>query len=146
MGYVSMSGKERHIDFNPTENHLGKNCAEIAEQKIPNLVEHKEFLADLIAFTKDKMNAKSEEMVQAEIEFDEALNLICLAETVEDFNNILTHKLIVGKAGNKILKVKLMDEAKVSGFAYHVESKRFSPIATIPESVAPPVDTPAITV
>jgi hypothetical protein len=146
MGYVSMSGKERHIDFNPTENHLGKNCAEIAEQKIPNLVEHKEFLADLIAFTKDKMNAKSEEMIQAEIEFDEALNLICLAETVEDFNKLTAHKMIAGKTGNKILRVKLMDEAKANGFAYHVESKCFSPIVPTPETVAPPAETPEVAV
>ena len=138
MGYIFMNGKTRYIDFNPTENHLGKNCAEISEQKIPNLAEYKEFLADLIAFTKNKMNAKNEDMIKAEQEFDEVLHQICLAEIAEDFDKLLTHKLIAGKAGNKILKQKLLDEAKANGLVYHIESKSFSPIIPIPESVAPP--------
>lgn len=135
MGYVSMSGKERHLDFNPTENHLGKNCAEIPEQKIPNLNEYRSFLADLIALTKDKMNAKSEEMIKAEQEFDEVLNLICLAETIKDFNNLISHKLIAGKTGQMILKNKLIDEAKANGFEFNVENKRFMLVEKSQEEV-----------
>jgi phage nucleotide-binding protein len=145
IGYMCTDGDKRIIDFNPTDFKIGKNRGKIPSQEVKE--DHKTFLADLLEFTKSSMNAKSEEMVQAEFKFDEALNLICLAEIADDFNKLLTHKLIAGKAGNKILKTKLIDEAKVNGLAYHVESKCFSPIVSIPESVAPPAnETPEVAV
>jgi len=131
IGYMCTDGDRRIIDFNPTDFKIGKNRGNIPSQEVKE--DHKTFLADLIAFTKDKMNAKSEEMVQDEIEFDEVLNLICLAETAEDFNKLLTHKLIAGKTGHKILKTKLIDEAKANGFEFNIENKCFILIEKAPE-------------
>lgn len=134
IGYIGIESNKRIIDFDLSDFRVSKNRGKLPAQEIKK--EHKTFLADLIEFTKASMNAKSEEMVKAEQEFDEALNLICLAETETDFNNLLFHKLIAGKTGHKILKNKLIDEAKANGFAYRVESKCFSPIIPIPAGLA----------
>jgi hypothetical protein len=125
MGYMYMSGKERQIDFNPTENHLGKNCAEIPEQKIPNLGEHREFLADLITFTKNKMNAKSEEMVKAEQEFQAILDEIQALGSLEDFNG----KLIALKDSVPLYKHALVKAATDKGFTFNKDTKQFAEVA-----------------
>ncbi len=125
MGYVSMNGKGRSIDFNPTENHLGKNCAEIPEQKIPNLAEYRTFLADLISFTKEKMNAKSEDMIKAEQEFQAKLDQINGLENIESFNA----SLIELKDATPVLKQALVIAAKDKGFSFDKESKQFTEAA-----------------
>lgn len=125
MGYVSMNGKDRSIDFNPTESHLGKNCAEIPEQKIPNLAEYKTFLGDLISFTKEKMNTKSEEMVKAEQEFQAKLDQINSLEDIESFNLAL----VEFKDATPVLKHALITVAKDKGFSFDKESKQFIEVA-----------------
>jgi hypothetical protein len=125
MGYMFMNGKKRFIDFNPTENHLGKNCAEIPEQEIPNLNESKEFLADLIAFTKNKMNVKSEAMIKIEQEFNQGVELINAATTHVEFNNLIDNDII---KNNNLLKLKLV-EAGNKNFIFN-KTKRLFEIIT----------------
>ena len=89
MGYVSMNGKNRSIDFNPTDQHLGKNPPCIPEQQIPHITDNSHFMTDLLRNAKDKMNAKSEAQLQAEKSFNNALEMIDKAVTAEDFNIFL---------------------------------------------------------
>lgn len=132
MGYVSMNGKERNLDFNPTESHLGKNCAEIPEQKIPNLANQKSFLADLIEFTKAKMNAKSEEMVKAEQEFQLILDSINELITLEEFNA----KLVDLKDAVPLHKQSLVKIAADKGYIFNKDTKQFNAIVTdIPANI-----------
>lgn len=142
MGHVFMSGNSFMLDFNPSDTCPGKNFPNIPRQTIPDLKENKVFLGDLIELAKMKLNAKSEEMIKAEQEFEEALNQICLAETTEDFNKLLTHKLIAGKNGNLMLKNKLLEEAKTNAIEFDRGAKLFvnsslvaKEINDIPENV-----------
>lgn len=116
MGYVFMDGKKRMIDFNPSSNHLGKNCAEIPEQEIANLNENKTFLADLITLTKEKMNAKSAEMIKAEEEFNQVLDSIDEIDNLDACNVMLK---ILKDGGNPAHKQALMTKAKALGFVFN---------------------------
>lgn len=73
MGYMHFKNGERFIGFNTTDYYQGKNCAEISLTKIPhyNDPEFDGFMARLIQQTKDKMNALSQEMVDAQNKVDE---------------------------------------------------------------------------
>ncbi len=122
MGYMYMNGRKRCVDFNPTENHLGKNCAEIPEQEIPNLAENREFLADLISFTKNKMNAKSEIQVKAEQDFNNGVELINKASTLDEFNALINNNLI---KDNNLLKIKLVEAATTKGFIINKAKRIF---------------------
>lgn len=125
MGYVFISGNKYTIDFNPNDNYPTKNFPEIPTQIIPNLKENKTFLADLVGLTKFKLNTKTEEMTRANIEFDEVLSLIMNAQTIEEFNQLLNHKLIQSKTGNVILRKKLDEQVKAHGFIFNKDAKQF---------------------
>jgi len=49
VGYLSLAGKERALDFNPTERHVGKNPAAWSLIKVPDFAKQPDFLAGLIA-------------------------------------------------------------------------------------------------
>lgn len=63
IGFMYSNLNKRVIDFNPTDIHVGKNCAEFNILEIPEYVEpsYKTFFSDLIQKTLDKMNSLSEE-------------------------------------------------------------------------------------
>lgn len=73
MGYVCMDNGNRVLDFNPTDNYVGKNSAEFPKLIIPHYSDptYDNFMGDIIQKCKDKMNALSEEMVIAQSQVDE---------------------------------------------------------------------------
>ena len=52
VGYLQMSGKDRVLDFNPTDRWIGKNPAGWAPFKLPSVAKSTDFMADL--FTKGR--------------------------------------------------------------------------------------------
>lgn len=67
VGYTSMKGNKITLDFNPTNTHTGKNCAQFPIQEVPNYTdaEYGTYLGDLIQRTKDFMTRQSESQVKA---------------------------------------------------------------------------------
>ena len=67
VGYTSMKGNKITLDFNPTNTHTGKNCAQFPIQEVPNYSqpEYGTYLGDLIQKTKDFMTRESESQVKA---------------------------------------------------------------------------------
>lgn len=67
IGYTYSNKNQRVIDFNPTDSHIGKNCAEFPLLEIPhyNLPEFSTFFQSLIDKTLDKINNLSESQAKA---------------------------------------------------------------------------------
>lgn len=122
LGYVYMDGNKRAIDFNPTEFHLGKNCAGFVASEIPNYAENQSFLADLIGKTKDHMNAKSKEQIEKEQAFNSAIDLMNSGTTAEHFNAFMLDATIKSSAP---LKKQLVAVAKAKGIEFDKETKQF---------------------
>lgn len=121
LGYIYIDGKLRSISFNPTDTHLGKNCAEIPDQQIPHLSNEPDYMARLITFTKDKMNAKSAEQLKAEQEFQAVLDDINACETLESLNVMI--QLLA--EGNAIHKQALLKHGLAMGFEFDKADKCF---------------------
>jgi len=121
LGYVYLNDKNRYISFNPSEEHLGKNCAEIPDQNIPHLSTEPDYLAKLIAFTKNKMNSKSAEQIKAEQEFQEVLDDINRLDTIESLN-VMVQILAEGDALHKQALVK---HGETMGFEFDKPNKCF---------------------
>ena len=133
LGYLSMDGNKRVLDFNPTEFHLGKNCAGFELLHVPDYTENQNFLAELVAKAKDKMNAKSELQIKSEQELNSTLDLINMAENVTMFNSLMNNEVIKKSAP---LKQQLVSVAKEKNILFDKEQKCFiDPVVAENENV-----------
>jgi len=123
IGYYHMQGKQRILDFNPTETHTGKNWALLPELEIPHLLEETTYLADLINDVKEKINTKTAAQEKAEEDFNAALELINHVNTASDCTSLTKHGVI---QNNVVLKQKLMDKAKELNFIFDSKLKAFT--------------------
>lgn len=122
LGYISMDGNRRVLDFNPTEFHLGKNCAGFELLPVPNYTEDQTFLASVIANAKHKMNAQSDEAIKAEAEFNAAIERINGAKNADEFNQLMNDSVI-----QKIpaLKKQLVKVGEALNITFNKELKCF---------------------
>lgn len=122
LGFVFSSEKGRTLDFNPTSTHLGKNCANIPLQLVPDYATSQSFLADIISQAKTKLNSLSEEATQKLAIFNTGLALINQAVTAENFNALMTDEIISKDA---TLKKQLVIIAKSKGIEFDKVNKCF---------------------
>ena len=61
VGYVYMNGRERVLDFNPTDRWIGKNPAGWAPFKVPPVAKASDFMAELSDRGRDALGNISEE-------------------------------------------------------------------------------------
>lgn len=120
LGYVFAKDSQIFIDFNPTNTHLGKNCAAIKAQQVPDYVSNKVFMAELITQAKNHMNAKSEAQIKAEDELNAGIDVIDGATSVDDFNKLLE---IESFQKNYVLKQHLHKRAIANNLEYDKEDK-----------------------
>lgn len=122
LGYLSLKGNVRTLDFNPTEEFLGKNRAEIPAQEIPELSINKTFLGDLIDCAIEKMNSKSEKQIKYEQSFNRALELIDECIDAVSINELLLLDIVTS---NKVLRAKLHEKALALELIANVKTKQY---------------------
>lgn len=122
LGYLYMDGNKRALDFNPTEYHLGKNCAGFPAFQVPDYSENQAFLSELIGKTKDHMNAKSKEQLEKEKAFNDAIDLMNDANTVDEFNALMLDSVI---CTSNPLKKQLVSVAQSKNIIFDKDSKKF---------------------
>lgn len=86
MGRVAVKGGARTLNFNPTEAAFGKNPGQLDALEIPHPDKAPDFLAGVIQSIKDRLNAMTEEQVQAQAVLSDWRVLIGELKTVDDFN------------------------------------------------------------
>ena len=129
LGYLSVKGDDsRILDFNPTEEFLGKNRGEVPAQNIPKLSVNKTFLGDLINDAINNMNSKSEEQIKYEQSFNHALELIDECIDAISINELLLLDIVTS---NKVLRAKLHEKALALGLIANVKTKQYEEVDEI---------------
>lgn len=127
VGYIGIQNKQRVITFEPLDNFVGKNVAQLDTIVIPN-APSKEFdtcMADIIKQVKSAIQSKSEAQRKAQEQLAELREKINEVETMEDVDAVLK----MSKDLPKIMKIPFFSELKetlsAKGFSYDDKNKKF---------------------
>jgi hypothetical protein len=116
VGYLQMSGKNRVLDFNPTDRWIGKNPAGWAPFILPPVAKSTEFMADLFTKGREALGALSDESAKLMQSVAEWQTKIANFTTAKDFNDA---REPIKAIAIPIVKVQvsklLMDAAKAKG-------------------------------
>lgn len=132
VGYLTMSGKDRILDFNPTDRYVGKNPGQWPPMVVPPVAKATTFLAGLVAKGRDELGRIGQAQADALRLVDDFRASCEAATTVEDINRLVTESQgIKAKAAQAQAKTLVMDRAKALGFVFDAKAKAF----TAPEPV-----------
>lgn len=127
VGYVFIQNKQRVINFEPLDNFVGKNVAQLGQIQIPD-APSKEFdtcMAEIIKTVKTSIQSKSEAQRKVQQQLVTLRESLANVETEEDAENMLKE----AAALPPILKAPFFGEAKESlsakGFAFDAKKKKF---------------------
>lgn len=127
VGYVGIQNKQRVVSFEPLDNYVGKNVAQLGTIVIPT-APSKEFdtcMADIIKSVKQAIQSKSEAQRKAQEQLSKLREQAEAVETLEDVNAVLK----ASKELPDVLKVPFFSELKESlatkGFSYDGKAKKF---------------------
>lgn len=145
VGYLYMAGKDRILDFNPTDRWIGKNPAQWAPFTVPPVGKATDFFAELYARGRNALGQISEAsalVAQAVIEFRAKAAAFT---TADQFNDAIA----ICKGASAVLAPQftkiLLDAAAVRGVPFDKTAKRFAaPAVVAPPVVLPPTVTPAM--
>jgi hypothetical protein len=125
VGYVYMNGKERIIDFNPTDRWVGKNPGRWPAMKIPEPGKATDFLAKLIDAGRDALGKIGEASADAANSVIDWKNQIDDFKTADDFNAAIPKIKALHDAINPQVAKLLLDAAKAKGIPFDGEKKQF---------------------
>jgi hypothetical protein len=118
VGYLSMQGKRRVLDFNPTDRWVGKNPAGWAPFVIPPGAEATDFLATLIAKGRAALGAISAEHAQALQAVEDWRTALGSFTTAEECTAAIAEANAQPKAIAAQLKRLLLDRATALGCTF----------------------------
>jgi hypothetical protein len=126
VGYCYMSGKDRILDFNPTDRWVGKNPAGWEPFKVPPIAKASAFMADLFDMGRLALGSISEASAQVANAVDVWREKIAGFTTVGDYNAaiplIKTLPAILAPQVSKML----LDAAKAAGISFDKATKQFT--------------------
>lgn len=127
VGYVSVINGTRHISFEPNDNFIGKNVAQIPITEIPEATtpEFSTFMADIIKKVKSSIQSKSEAQRKA----NEMLTRLRAELDMVDNEETAAKLLLECKDLPQIMKVPFFKEITgaliARGFSYDKEKAKF---------------------
>lgn len=125
VGYLYMSGKDRILDFNPTDRWNGKNPGNWAPFKLPPVGKAQSFMAELFDKGRIALGSISEESAKITQQVDDWRAAVDTYTTTDEINKAIpvTEKMptIVAPQAKKLL----MDRAKFLNFEWDPKSKAF---------------------
>lgn len=129
IGYFYSYQNKRTIDFNPTDQHIGKNCAEIEMSVVPNYTnaDFETYFQNIIDQTLNKMNQLSEEQLHAQELVDGWKNKIAAADSHKAMNKLVEELTSAGltEIVNKQIFSQMKKAAKEIGLKWDAKSKEF---------------------
>jgi len=136
VGYVYMNGRERVLDFNPTDRWIGKNPAGWAPFPIPPIGKAQAFMADLYAQGREALGKISEASAIATQQVDDWRAQIDTFTTADEFNRAVTEiKQLAPVVLPQVAKL-LLEAAERKGIPFDKVTKRFlAPATPEPEPV-----------
>ncbi len=125
IGYLYQRGRDKVLDFSPTDRWIGKNCAGIEPVMVPDFAQDPTFLADLIQRMKDTLNRQTEQQKEAAAEMLEWKEVIDGAKSAAEFTTLVTSVQNASDPIRETVKKMLVTAAKDAGYAYDRASGSF---------------------
>lgn len=122
MGRLQVTAKGRVLNFNPTDTSFGKNPAGLEPLEVPPPANDPQFLANVIASIKAKLNEESAEAQAEQKRLEDWRAVFAEIESVDDFN------AKVAELADERPKVKglLVAAAEAKGITFDKRTKKFS--------------------
>jgi len=125
VGYAYMAGKNRVLDFNPTDRWIGKNPANWAPFVIPPIPKAKTFLAERIDEARAALGKLSEDSSKATEVVEQWRHAIDALTTTEEVNKAIEEAKALPPVLAPQVKRLLMDRAKLLQFRWDPKQKGF---------------------
>jgi len=114
MGQIAIRSNKRVLAFDPTDTAFGKNPGMFPAMDVPRPEVEPDFLARVIAETKDALNKQTEAMIEGARKLEEWREAIGLLETAADYNG----KLEAVRSQSKPIQQLFADGAKAKGLIF----------------------------
>jgi hypothetical protein len=150
VGYLSLVGKQRVLDFSPSDRNIGKNPGNWAPLDVPPIAKAQDFMRELYAMGRRELGRMSEAsaaVAQQLVDWKAHLDTLTVPDAVTAAVaevKRFTHPIVLAQA-----KKALLDRATALNFRYDVQAQRFvsaAPVAAAtPATPATPVASPLAT-
>lgn len=126
MGRLGIVNGKRVLNFSPTETSFGKNPAGLEAMEVPNYATAPTFMADVIQWTKDALNAMTE--AQQEVASLQATwaDKVAAAESVADFNKLVKEAMEADERVQGAAKRMVFDAGTKKGYTFDTKAKKFA--------------------
>lgn len=125
VGFLFMNGKERMLDFNPTESWFGKNPARWPAWKVPAPEKARTFMTQLFAEGRAALSKASEVSATAALQVDDWRAHIATFNSADDYNRAIPEiKKLSATVQPQVVKI-MMDAAAVCGIPFNKQTKQF---------------------
>lgn len=128
VGFVSVVNKQRVIDFNPTDEHPGKNPGRWESIVVPPIEKATDVLAKLMDAGRAALGHISEESAKVMQDVEGYRRQINAFETPEQFTELAAQVPGLQQSAPMVyaqVRKILVDRAKDAGYVYDLKSKRF---------------------
>lgn len=127
VGYIGIQNKQRVISFEPLDNFVGKNVAQLGVIPIPD-APSKEFdtcMANIITQVKSAIQSKSETQRKAKAQLEELRGKVAEVQTLEDIDAILKDSKELPAIMKAPFFAELKETLSAKGFSYDEKAKKF---------------------
>jgi hypothetical protein len=125
IGYIYMSGKDRVVDFSPTDRWVGKNPAQWKLLKVPPVEKAQTFVAELIDKGRAALGSISEESAKVTQQVDDWRAALESYTTLEEVNRAIPESSKLPAIVAAQVKKLIMDRAKLLNFEWSGTAKAF---------------------
>jgi hypothetical protein len=130
VGYVSMNGRDRVLDFNPTDRWIGKNPAGWAPFKVPPVAKAADFMGELFDLGRAALGAISEESARVTATVAEWRSRIEGLRTANELNAAMPEIKALGATVQPQVAKLLMDRGAAIPVSFDAKAKHFlEPVA-----------------
>lgn len=137
VGYAYMAGKDRVLDFNPTDRWIGKNPGAWAAWKVPAPAKATTFLAELIDKGREALGHISEESALITAQVEQWRTKLAGLETAAQLNEQMpVIKAITSAVVQPQAAKLLMDRGAELKFTFDAKAKQFVQPQPEPAAVA----------
>ena len=127
VGYICKENGNRVIKFEPQDNRVGKNVADLQDTWIPvyGTEEFDTCMADIIKKVKKAIVNKSDAQAKAQKAVDDARKKLAAVETVDDANALIEVARGLNKIHQKAFMNQMIKELAVKGIDFDKKGKKF---------------------
>ena len=127
VGYICKVNGRRTVVFEPTDNYIGKNVAQIPPTAIPDSTDaaFSTFMADIIRKVKSSIASKSDAQNEAVRMLSELREALEAAMTVEEVDFIMEKSGALPQLLKKPFFAEMKERLKAKGFSYDSNLKKF---------------------